>query len=125
MAGLPYLTADLWIQTLSFPTMYKNSLSNINLHILIIQDLYRIIYYIIPVIIDSYHLIIIAYKFCSSDLKKHEKILQHQNSVMYPSYLVISLPYALEYFVILHIIVWGFLGEELKCQGPTRRKPES
>ena len=29
--------------------------------------------------------------------------------------------YAPKHFVILNIIVWGILGEELKCQGPTQR----
>ena len=34
---------------------------------------------------------------------------------------VISLLYALKRFAILNIIVGGLLGEELKCQRPTRR----
>ena len=34
---------------------------------------------------------------------------------------VMSLIYAPKHFVILNIIVWGILGEELKCQGPTQR----
>ena len=34
---------------------------------------------------------------------------------------VMSLLYSLSIFAILNIIVWGLLGEELKCQGPTQR----
>ena len=35
---------------------------------------------------------------------------------------VMSLLYAPNSFAIVNIIVWGLLGEELKCQGPTQRK---
>ena len=34
---------------------------------------------------------------------------------------VMSLLYAPKHFAILNIIVWGLLGEELKCQGATQR----